>query len=435
MPISPLIGTCILWMLLSSSLISCTQEVVPSQTVDVAVPIRADWPKFLGPDSNATSQETGLLLDWPSEGPPQLWSRPLGESYGPPVVSRGRLLIFHRIDDKEVIECIDAETGATTHWTYGYPTDYVDQYGYNGGPRSCPVVDGDRVYTFGAEGVLTCLEFDTGALVWQRQVNEDFYVPPGFFGVGVAPVIEEELILINVGGPDGAGVVAFDKTTGETVWTASNDTASYSTPIVGTVNGERLAIFHTGDGLLVLEPTSGKIRHQYSFRSRLRESAIAATPLLVDDIVFLSATYKIGAAALDIGDEKLVEVWKEVDAMQNHWAMSVYRDGYLYGLDGRHESSANFRCVDFKTGEVVWSHRPKPVGRASFIMAENHLIALGERGHLLLIEVSPEGYKEKARVQLLDYPSWTPPILAQGRLYIRNENRLLCLDLSKMSGK
>ncbi|MFP6598756.1 MAG: PQQ-binding-like beta-propeller repeat protein [Candidatus Hydrogenedentota bacterium] len=387
-----------------------------------------DWPKFLGPNSNATSQELGILTEWPREGPPILWSRPIGESYGAPVISKGRLVLFHRIGDHEVIECVDALNGSRVHWQHGYPTDYVDRYGYNGGPRSSPTIDGDRVYTFGAQGVLTCLDFETGKLLWQRQVNEEFEVPPGFFGVGSAPVIEDDLILLNVGGPDGAGVIALDKSSGKTVWTASDDEASYSTPIVATVRGERLAIFHTADGLLVLEAKTGKLRYRYPFRSRIRESAIAATPILIDDTVFLSATYKIGAVTLQLAPDGLKEVWKDPEAMQNHWAISVFKDGYLYGMDGRHESGANFRCIDFATGKVIWSTRAK-IGRASFIMADGHLIALGERGHLVLIEVSPERYIEKERVQILNYPAWTPPVLAQGRLYLRNERQLICLDL------
>ena len=426
---------CLASCIASTLLSGCTSEKVessqdaPATKVDQTVN-EEDWPRFLGPRSDGTSSETGFLTEWPADGLPELWSRPMGESYGAPVISRGRLLIFHRIDDEEVVESIDAETGEIDHWTYSYPTEYVDNYGYNGGPRSSPTVDGDFVYTFGAEGVLTCLSFDSGALVWQRQVNDDFKVPQGFFGVGVAPVIEENLILINVGGPNGAGVVAFNKSDGETVWTASTDQASYSTPVVATIRGERLAIFHTADGLLVLEAATGAIRYSYPFRSELRESAIAATPVVIGDIVFLSATYKIGAVALQLAPEGLKVIWRDQEAMQNHWAISVYKDGYLYGLDGRYESGANFRCIDFETGELIWTTRAR-IGRAAFVMADGHLIAVGERGHLVLIEVSSERYIEKARAHVLDYPAWTPPVLSHGRLYVRSESTLKCLDLRK----
>lgn len=392
---------------------------------------REDWPIFLGPHRNGTSRETGLLKTWPADGPPTVWERPVGEGYSAPVTSRGRLVIFHRIGSNEIIECVDAQDGSRVHWKYEYPTEYEDRYGYNGGPRSSPTIDGDHVYAYGAEGMLTCLEFETGRLLWQRHVNKEFHVPQEFFGVGTAPVIEGNLILLNVGGPNGAGVVAFVKDTGKTAWKVANDGASYSTPIVATVHGERLAIFHTADGLLVLEPETGAERYRYPFRSRTYESAIAATPVLNDDMVFLSATYDVGAVVLKLEPGGLKEVWKDRLAMQNHWATSIYHEGYLYGMDGRHESGSNFRCIEFMTGSVIWTAY-EGLGRASFIMADGHLIAIGERGDLALIEVSPERYIEKARVRVLSYPVWTPPILSDGLLYIRDENVMKCLDLREI---
>lgn len=411
-------------------LLASAQETA-TPVAPAASTVRADWPRFLGPTRNGISAETGLLKTWPAEGPPLLWERPVGEGYGAPVVAKGRLITFHRIGDEEVIECVNALKGDETIWKYTYPTQYVDQYGYNGGPRSSPAIEGNRVYTYGAEGVATCLDFDSGALVWQRPVNKEFNVPQGFFGAGTAPVIEDNLLLLNVGGPNGAGVVAFDTATGATVWQASDDQASYSTPIVATVHGERLAIFHTADGLLVLEAKTGAKRFSYPFRSKTFESAIAATPVLVDDVVFLSATYGVGAVTLKLDPAGLKEIWRDELAMQNHWATSLYLDGYLYGMDGRHENGSNLRCIEFGTGKVLWT-ADKGLGRASFILAEGHLIGVSERGDIAIIEASPEGYKEKARARALRYPVWTPPILAQGLLYVRNEKTyrsIKCLDL------
>ena len=352
----------------------------------------------------------------------------MGEGYGAPVRADGRLILFHRVGDEEVIECVDPRNGDEVYWTHAYATAYVDQYGYNGGPRSSALIDDGRVYTYGAEGVLTCVKFDSGERVWQRKVRQEYGVAQGFFGAGTAPVIEENLLLLNVGGPGGSGVVAFNKHTGETVWKTSSDEASYSTPIVETVHGERLAIFHTGDGLLVVEAQTGAERYRYPFRSTIYESAIAATPVLVGDIVFLSATYKVGAVALKLGPDGATEVWKDKEAMRNHWATSIYHDGYLYGMDGRHEMGSNFRCIEFASGKVMWT-ADKGLGRASFIMVDGHLIAIGERGDLALIEVSPEGYIEKARARVMRYPVWTPPVLSHGLLYLRNERSMKCLDL------
>ena len=320
-----------------------------------------DWPCFLGPRQDGISRETGILKKWPAGGPPRVWSRRVGNSYSAPVTARGRLVVFHRVKGNETLDCLDARTGKP-FWSFDYPTEYEDRYGYNNGPRSSPAIDGNRVYAYGAEGTLTCLDFETGRLLWQRRANQEFRVPQGFFGAGTAPLIEEGLVLLNLGGPDGAGVVAFDKLTGKTVWKASNDGASYSTPITRTINGKRLAVFFTQAGLLVLEVKTGAEAYRFPFRSKLYESVNAASPVVVDDVVFLSATYGVGSVALRMGSGGLEPLWQNRTAMQNHWATSIYWQGFLYGMDGRHEirlQSALHRIQD-RNREVVRGSGTRP---------------------------------------------------------------------------
>jgi len=387
-----------------------------------------DWPVFQGPRQNATSAETGLALDWPEKGPPVVWTRRLGRSYSPPVVAQGALIAFHRIGDEEVIERLDARTGAP-RWDFRYPTHYVDRYEYNGGPRSSPAIDCDHVYTYGAEGVLTCLDLAGGKKVWQRPLNKELGVPQNFFGVGTPPVIEGDLILLGAGGPGGAGVVGINKNTGETVWKASDHGASYSAPVVRTIRGQRMAVFFTGEGLLVLAPDTGKVLHEFPLRSVYRESVNAASPVVVGDVIFLSAAYYVGSVALEVPAEGALKcLWRDKKNMQNHWATSIYHDGFLYGIDGRHENESEMRCLDWKTGAVRWSS-PRGLGRTPFIMAQGHFLGMSERGDLVLIEVNPDRYLEKKRVRVLDYPCWAPPVLANGLLYVRNETVLECLDL------
>ena len=388
-----------------------------------------DWPNFLGPRFDGTSTETGLLESWAQEGPPVLWSRPLGASYSAPVTGKERLILLHRLGNEEIVEAVDAVTG-TAIWKTAYATTYVDQFGYNGGPRSSPTIEGNRVYTFGAEGKLTCLDFETGEILWQRWINRDFKVPQNFFGVGAAPVIAGDLVLLNAGGPGGAGIIAVDKGTGQTVWKTGSDGASYSTPVIRQLRGEVLAIFFTREGLLVVEAGSGEERYRYPFRSRSQASVNAASPVVVDEYVFLSASYRTGAVLLKMNPGGLEPVWKDPLAMGNHWATSIYHEGFVYGMDGRHEAGSRFRCVEFMTGKVRWTAE-QGLGRAAFILAEGKLIALGERGILALIEANPDRYHEIARAQVLQYPCWTPPVLSHGLLYVRNETRLVCLDLRK----
>jgi len=386
-----------------------------------------DWPGLLGPHQDNTSAETGLLLDWPEAGPPRVWRKSLGRSYSPPVVAQGKLIAFHRLGDQEVVEGVDARTGDSL-WEFRYHTDFADRYGYNGGPRGAPAIDGNRVYIYGAEGVLTCLELQTGKKVWQRALNKELNVPQGFFGVGVSPVIEKDVILLNAGGPDGAGVVGVDKKTGRIAWKTGNCGAGYSTPVVRTIGGQRMAIFLTQEGLLAVAPDTGKVLYEFGFRSTLHESVNAASPVVVDDVLFLSAAYGVGAIALQVEPGGLKCLWRNKENMQNHWATSICHDGRLYGATGRHEPEAVLRCLDWRTGDVRWTS-PKGLGRATFIMADGHFIAMGERGDLALIEVNPDRYVEKKRVRLLDYPCWAPPVLADGFLYVRNETLLVCLDL------
>lgn len=390
-----------------------------------------DWPRFLGPDTTGVSRELNLQLDWPDSGPVELWRLPLGAAYSAPVALGERLVVFHRLADEEVLDCLNTESGELL-WRFAYPTDYVDQLGFNGGPRSSPAIDGDRVYSFGAEGVLSCVDLASGSLFWQRDLHEEYGVPQNFFGVGVSPVIEGNLILLNLGGPQGAGLIALNKTLGATVWTSTREGASYSTPIVRTIRDERLAIFLTREGLLVVEPGTGATRYRYDFRSVQEASVNAASPVIVGDVVFLSASYNVGAVALRLGLTGVAEVWRDPRAMSNHWATSIYSDGYLYGMDGRHENGSNFRCIDFQTGNVRWT-ADEGLGRAAFIMAEHHLIALGERGELALIEARPDRYVEKERFEAMTYPCWTPPILARGLLFLRGETELACFDLRKTS--
>ena len=385
-----------------------------------------DWPRFLGPRGNSTSMETGLLKRWPDEGPPKIWQRDLGRSFSPPVTSAGRLIIFHRVQAYEIVECLDSRTGHPL-WEQKYPTGYQDRYGYNNGPRSSPAIDGEYVYTFGAEGKLACLDLSNGRILWQRWINRDYKVPQNFFGVGGSPVIEGNRILLNAGG-SGAGVLAVDKTSGETLWTTGDDEASYSTPTVTDLDGRRVAMFFTRNGFLAVDVTDGHELFRYPFRSRSHESVNAATPVVVGKHVFLSATYNTGAVLLKLNSQGIEEIWKDRLAMQNHWSTSIYKNGFLFGVDGRHEGGANFRSINFLTGKVRWK-ADLDLGRSGFILAEEHLIILGERGLLALVELNQDSYQEKARAQVLQYPCWTPPILSQGLLYLRNETRLVCLDL------
>ena len=427
-----------------------------------------DWPQFLGPGANGVSRETGLLDQWPTNGPPLLWDVKIGTGYGAPS-ARGELLVLHhRIGGEEIVECLKAATGRTV-WRHRYLSQFVDPYGYNNGPRSTPLLTADRCYTFGAEGKLVCLELGTGRLVWQRDTAAEWNVPPAFFGVGSSPVLEGGLLLVMVGGQPNSGVVAFDAGTGKTVWESvgerswqgqprrgwagetsvkweiSERQASYSTPVVATIRGRRQVLCLMRQGLVSLNPTNGAVNYCFWFRSPATESVNAMNPVVVDDLILLSAAYyKIGSVLLRVkSDGKGVEeVWRST-VMEVHWTTPVCQDGFLYAFSGRNESDARFRCVELRTGRLMWerderwaSHStrtPSTYGRGSCILADGKLIVLGEGGLLGLFKVNPQQAEEISRFQVprLHYPCWAAPVLSHQRLFLRSEDRLVCLSLAR----
>jgi outer membrane protein assembly factor BamB len=388
----------------------------------------ADWPQFLGPTRNGVSSETGLATSWPAQGPPVLWSREVGPGYSGPVVAGDRLILFHRLGNEEVVECLDAATGKG-HWKTAYPTAYQDAYGKGDGPRSTPLVADRRVYTLGAEGTLHCLDLDTGKVIWKRTLAEDYTVPKNFFGVGTSPLLEGDLLLINVGGKD-AGIVAFARETGKEVWRATDQGASYSSPVAATINGTRHVFFWTRAGLVSLDPGKGAVRFSWPWRSRIAASVNAAMPVVVGDQLCLSACYGVGAVLLRVRPDGVDEVWK-TDALSNHYDTSIQAGGYLYGVDGRQDvpPKPSLRCVELKTGKLRWTR--ERFGCASAVLAEGRLFVLTEDGDLVLIEATPDAYQEKARAHVLSKPCRAAIALAGGRLYGRDAQHVVCWNLNR----
>jgi outer membrane protein assembly factor BamB len=388
----------------------------------------ADWPQFLGPNRDGVSPETGLLPSWPKNGPPVLWQKEVGEGYSGPVIAGGKLILFHRVGDNDIVACLDAATGKEL-WKFTYPTSYQDQLGKGDGPRATPVVAGNRVYTLGAQGKLHCLELDSGKKVWERALLQEYQVPPSYFGVGTTPLVEGNLLLVNVGAKK-AGIVAFDKDTGKEVWRATDDGASYSSPVAATLGGKRTAAFFTRQGVVLLDPKTGAVRYTKRWRARYDTSVNAATPLVIGDLVFVSTCYETGALLLKVGADKVEEVWSGDEQMSNHYTTCVHHKGFLYGFHGRQEPGAALRCVELKTGKVRWT-RPR-YGCGSMVLADGQLIILTERGDLVLAEPTPEAYREKARVNVFDAPPCRAQIgLADGRLYARDGAKVMCWNLKR----
>lgn len=416
-----------------------------------ATPAGADWPRFLGPFGTGASPETGIRTNW-SGGLRVLWQLSVGEGYCGPVVADGRLFHFDRHGDNARLTAYDAKSAAQL-WRFEYPTDFRDKYGYDGGPRACPVVDGSRVYCYGPEGVLHCVGAADGKLRWKVDTAATYGVVQNFFGVAGVPVVEGDLLIVPVGGspagpePDdfrklqgnGTGLVAFDKRTGKEVYRTTDELASYTSPTVADLGGRRLGLYWSRHRLIGFEPASGKVVFQFPWRAKALESVNAANPLVIGDRVLMTECYGHGSVLLRLrGDEPEV-VWQDDPdsrrkRLECHWNTPIHLDGCVYGSSGRNSDNAELRCIELATGGVKW--RQADLGRTSLLLVDHHFVVLTEFGQLLLVKPDPTGYREVARMdlgrdgeRLLKYPCWAAPVLAHGRLYVRGAGRLLCLEL------
>ena len=396
----------------------------------MAAPVSAaDWPQWLGPERNGVSAEKNLLRDWPDAGPQVLWRAPLGKGFSAISAAAGRLFTMYADPDGEFAVCLDAASGAEL-WRVRTGDFYKESQGGDG-PRSTPTVDGDAVYVLGATGRLLALEADSGDEIWQKDLVKEFGSEVPRWGFSTSPLVEGELLLVEAGGVEGnilvnmvidrsakTTAVALDKKTGNAVWSALDDKMSYSSPIAYTIGGSRQVAFINAYALVGLSVEDGGELWRFPWKTRWDVSA--ATPVfLPPDRIFISSEKK--GAMVRVGQGGVAEVWKN-SKMRNHFGTSIFREGYLYGFD-----KSILKCIDADSGEERWKARGYAKG--TLIAADGHLIVLGERGNLGLVEVTPEAFVEKANVELMKGRCWTVPSLADGKLYVRDEEEIVAVDL------
>ena len=423
--------------------------------------VTSDWRDFLGPTHNAYSPETNLLKEFGTDGPTKVWEVSRGEGYASAAVIGDRVIIFHRSGSNEVIECLHAETGQR-YWIHEYPTKYRDRYGFGNGPRCRPISDGDYVYTLGVEAQLHCLELSTGRVRWSRKLKEEFDLTLDFFGVGGAPLLEGNLLIINIGAPNGPSVAAFDKTSGKMVWGAGDEWGpSYSSPIpADTQAGRKIFVFAGGEsrpasgGLMIIDPKTGQVNGSFPWRGGRYESVNASSPVVAGNKVYISECYGAGGVCLEIlKDGSCKELWRN-EILNTHFMTAIHKDGYLYGVDGHGPQNAPIKCIEMATGKLMWKHEPEwmasvdsPNGPqsynlspalASFIEVDGRCLVLGQYGHLAWLDLNPSGYKELDLTHLfLARQTWAMPALSKGLLYVGQNDegldgsstRFICYDL------
>jgi len=397
----------------------------------------ANWPQWRGPNHDGLSLETGLLKDWPSGGPRLIWKQPIGRGFSSMAVVNGRLYTM----DAETIEegsgriapghyesvvCIDANTGQEI-WRFRYANQYDERFG--SGPRSTPAVDGEFVYAVGPTGIFHCVRATTGEKVWRHDLAEEFQARKMQYGVSFSPLIEGDLVYTTPGGPNGNAVAAFDKRTGRLAWKALDEVMGYSSPIAVTAAGVRQVLVFTNTALVSLAPEEGRLLWRYPWETD--NGFNIATPLTFGDYVFLSSGYGKGCVLLEItsdadGSQRPHRVY-EHNRMRNHFCSSIRQGDYVYGFD-----QMDLVCMNVRGGEIVWREKGlRSFRKGSVALADGRLFVLGESGTLALADATPSGYREKASLRVSENKCWTAPIVAEGKIYVRDESQIVCLNLKE----
>jgi outer membrane protein assembly factor BamB len=382
----------------------------------------ADWPHYRGPAQDGRSSET-IAKAWPASGPKVLWRQPLGQGFSGISVVAGKAYTLYGAGADELVLALDATSGKTL-WKTRLDANRADDMG--GGPRSTPTVAGDRVYVLGAKGKLAALEAAGGKILWSVDLVATYGARIPQWGVSVSPVVEGDLLLVDVGGKENHSVMGFEKATGKMRWASQTGEPGYSVPLVTELAGTRQALFFTGSGLVAVDPASGKFFWRVPWKTDYNVNA--AMPVIVPpDKVFISSAYDTGAGFYQITKDgsgwKTAEIWKS-RGMQNHFNSSVLIDGHLYGFD-----RSRLKCIRVADGQERWNQ--SGFNRGSLLYVDGHLLVLGERGELALVKANPDSYQEIGKTKV--FPdgdkTWTMPTLAGGRLYVRSEAQLVALDL------
>jgi outer membrane protein assembly factor BamB len=380
------------------------------------------WPDFRGPNRDGRYTDTAIRTDWPRDGLPRLWKQPAGLGYASFVTADGRAFTIEQRRKQEVVAAYEIETGREI-WTHGWDAAFVETMGGDG-PRATPTYHNGQIYALGALGELQCLDATTGVLVWRRNILTDNRAQNLTWGMAAAPLIVDEKVVVLPGGPGGRSVAAYNKTTGEPVWRALDDTAAYVSPVLVTLGGVRQLLIVTATRAVGLTVEDGRLLWEYPFGTDMGLN-IAQPLLLGNDRVFLSAGYGKGAAVFEVthaGDRFTTRRIWENTRMKNKFTSSVLHRGYIYGLD-----EAILACLDATTGELKW--KGGRYGYGQILLAGDHLIVLTEDGDVVLVQASPERHVEVAKFPAIDGKTWNHPVIAAGRLLVRNLQEMAAFDI------
>lgn len=406
-----------------------------------------DWPAWRGPNRDGKSTEAGINTDWVKSPPKTLWRRSIGGGYSSIAAVDDRIYTMDRQGDQERIICLSAETGKDL-WVFSYPVDW-GKFGYNSGPRATPSIADGRLYSVGATGIFVALELPKEPLtpdlspsrgegrdarqpkeLWRHDLIAEFNATLPQWGMACSPLVEDDLVIVQPGGSKGS-VAAFNRLTGELVWSALRDINGYSSPVVADLAGRRQVVAFTGEGVAGLNERDGQKLWYLDWPEQFNGNI--ATPIVAGNFVLISSAYSSGGCALlEItqanGQFQANPVYiKRNKLMRNHHASCILHQGFLYGFD---DLGGLLRCVDLRTANVKWTER-KP-GKGCLMFADGHLIILTEKGELTIAAADPEKCVLSGKIDLFDRAeTWAVPVLSHGRLFVRDKEEIVCLDLRK----
>ncbi len=391
-----------------------------------------DWPQILGPGRDGIASGEQLLSSWPASGPREVWKTGVGQGFAGVSVRENRLVLFHRLGNEEVVEARSAGTGAEI-WRSEFPCRYQSGMSSDAGPRCVPLISDEHVFVYGVTGVLRCLDVKSGDEVWSVDTWEKFSAPEGYFGAGSSPVLFQDRLIVNVGGRDNAAVVALSVKDGSILWQAFSDTASYSSPIVAGIKGQHHAIVVTRLNAVSLDPSDGRIRFQFPFGMR-GPTVNGATPVLVGDHLFVSSSYRVGSVWAKIENDSSQPTSSGEDLLATQYATPVRYNGLLFAVDGRQDiGSATLKCIDPKKQTVLWEEGGFDYG--SLIRVGEELLFLTFAGELMRFRADAAKFQP---VQVSKVLNNTPrgyrlPALSNGRLFVRDDQTLKCLQVGQSS--
>lgn len=439
-------------MLNFSSLLFSLQFAIVSIALQ-SIGVADDWPQWRGPTRDAVWREEGIVTELPAGKLPRKWTAKIASGYSGPTVADGRVFVTDRVSeemqtgegDSERVLCFDANSGESL-WTYSYDAPYT--ISYRAGPRAAVTIDGQYAYAVGSMGHFHCLNVADGSVVWKRDLNAQYKINMPIWGIAAAPVIYKDIVIQQVGGADGACMVAFEKSTGNEVWKALNDRAGYSTPILITQAGEDVLVCWTGDSISGLNPTTGEVLWAFPFPPSKMPIGIA-TPVVSGDRLFVTSFYD-GSVMLRVPADRIgfELLWKRVgrseqdtDALQAIISNPIFVGDFVYGVD----SYGEFRCLDAKTGDRIWEDqslvRRNRWATIHMVQRDNQVWMFNEQGELMITELSASGAKVLSRTNVIaptriqltrrgEGVCWAAPAFANRSIYVRSDNELVCCSLA-----